>query len=189
MIERLLGTDDASPAREKGLAGVFSAVMIGAVLWPVVQNWRERPKDSFPLSYYPMFSLKRSESTTVRYLVGLDADGGRHLLPHTYAGTGGLNQVRRQINKVVRGGKADTLCRLVAAKVAQTDEERFAGVVTVQVVFGRYRLNDYFADKRRSVWERMDASRTAERVEASCPVERDLRAPRRTPLRVVEDLA
>ena len=184
MIERFLGTDDGSLAREKGFAGVFGALLIGAVLLPVVQNWREQPKDGFPLSYYPMFSLKRSDSSTVRYLVGIDADGGRHLLPHTYAGTGGLNQVRRQINKVVRGGKADTLCKLVAARVAQGDEERFAGVVTVQVVVGRYRLNDYFADKRGSVWERMDASRTKEHVEASCPVARD----RRAHLRAVEDL-
>lgn len=188
MIERFLGTDDESLAREKGLAGVFSALLIGAVLLPVVQNWREQPKDGFPLSYYPMFSLKRPDSATVRYLVGLDAHGGRHLLPHTYAGTGGLNQVRRQINKVVRGGKADTLCRLVAAKVAQGDEERFAGVVTVQVVVGKYRLTDYFAEKRGSVWERMDASRTREHVESSCPVEREFRAPHRDPLRAVEDL-
>jgi len=159
------------------------------VLPPVVQNWREQPKDGFPLYYYQMFSLKRSDRITVRYLVGLDAHGERHLLPRTYAGTGGLNQVRRQINKVVRGGKADTLCKLVAAKVAQGDEERFAGVVTVQVVVGRYRLTDYFADRRGSVWDRMDASRTREHVEASCPVERDLRAPLRAPLRAVEDLA
>ncbi len=173
MIDRLLGTGEESLVREKEFAGVFAALMVGAVLWPVVHNWREQPKDSFPLSYYPMFSLKRAGATTVRYLVGLDARGGRHLLPHTYAGTGGLNQVRRQINKIVRGGKADTLCRLVATKVAQRDEERFAGVVTVQVVVGRYRLTDYFADKRGSVWERMDASRVREHVEASCPVERE----------------
>ena len=185
MIEQFLATDDGSLTREKGFAGVFGALLVGAVLLPVVQNWRERPKDSFPLSYYPMFSLKRSGCTTVRYLVGLDAGGGRHLLPHTYAGTGGLNQVRRQINKVVRGGEAETLCRLVAARVAQEDEDRFAGVTTVQVVFGRYRLTDFFADRRGSVWERMDASRTAERVEASCPVERD----RRAHLRVVEEPA
>ena len=189
MIEHLSRTDGGSLAQEKGFAGVFSALVVGAVLLPVVQNWRERPKDGFPLSYYPMFSLKRSDSTTVRYLVGLDAHGERHLLPHTYAGTGGLNQVRRQINKVVRGGKAGTLCRLVAARVAQRDEERFAGVVTVQVVVGRYRLTDYFAERRGSVWERMDASRTREHVEASCPVEGDLRDHHRAHLRIVEDLA
>ncbi len=188
MIEQFLGKDDGPLDLEKGFAGVFGALMIWAVLWPVAQNWRGQPKDSFPLSYYPMFSLKRADATTVRYLVGLDARGERHLLSHTYAGTGGLNQVRRQINKVVRGGKADTLCRLVAAKVAQRDEERFAGVVTVQVVTGRYRLTDYFAEKRGSAWERMDASCVREEVVASCPVERELRVSRNH-LRAVEDLA
>jgi hypothetical protein len=89
--------------------------------------------------------------------VGVGARGERQLLPHTYAGTGGLNQARQQINKIVRGGKAD-----------QEDEKRFAGVVTVQVVTGRYRLSDYFTGKRKPV---------RELVNASCPVERNRRAP------------
>lgn len=185
MIERILGKGEVPPALEKGFAGLFGAFLVGAVLWPVVENWRERPRDGFPLSYYPMFSLKRADATTVRYLVGLDATGERRLLPHTCAGTGGLNQVRRQINKLVRGGEADALCKLVAADVATRDEERFAGVVTVQVVVGRYRLADFFADRRGSVWERMKASRVREVVEASCPVERG----RRPRLAAVEDPA
>lgn len=176
MIERLLGADDNSSTREKGLAGAFSALMIGAVLWPIVQNWREHPKDSFPLSYYPMFSLKRADATTVRYLVGVDSRGERHLLSHRYAGTGGLNQVRRQINKIVRGGKADTLAKLVAANVAERNEERYADVVTVQIISGRYRFADFFAGNREPI---------KERIHASCPVERESRAP----LRVVEGSA
>jgi hypothetical protein len=176
MIERLLRANADTFTREKRIAAAFSAFVIGAVLWPVTQNWRKEPKDSFPLSHYPMFSLKRADATTVRYLVGVGARGERQLLPHTYAGTGGLNQVRRQINKVVRGGKADSLCRTVVAKVAQEDEKRFAGVVTVQIVTGRYRLTDYFTAKRKPV---------RERVNASCPVERN----RRTPLWPAEDSA
>ncbi len=178
MNKQLFETDGplASLVRGKGLAGGLSLLTIGAVLWPVTQNWRKIPKDSFPLSYYPMFSAKRSKKATVHYLVGLGARGERHLIPYTYAGTGGLNQVRRQINRVVRGGRADTLCRIVAAKVAQEEEDRFGGVVTVQVVTGEYRLTDYFTGNRDPV---------SERVRASCRVER----PRRAPLRVVEDLA
>ena len=185
MIRRALRWDGISEAGEKGLAGLFGAFLVGAVLWPVVENWRERPTDSFPLSYYPMFSLKRADATTVRYLVGLDARGERRLLPHTCAGTGGLNQVRRQINKLVRADEADALCKLVAADVAARDGEPFSETVTVQVVAGRYRLADFFADKRGSVWERMEASRVRETVEASCPVARDVR-PR---LEVAEDPA
>jgi hypothetical protein len=178
MNKGLLGMDVplASLARGKGLAGAASLLMIGAVLWPVTQNWRKEPKDGFPLSYYPMFSTKRSERARVHYLVGFGTRGERQPIPYTYAGTGGLNQVRRQINRVVRGGRADTLCRIVAAKVAQDEEERFAGVVTVQVVTGDYRLTDYFTGNRDPV---------SECVRASCPVERR----RRVPLRVVGALA
>jgi hypothetical protein len=185
---RTLG-DDGSPAREKGLAGAFAAVMIGAVVWPVAQNWRDQKKDSFPLSYYPMFSLKRADATTVRYLVGVDARGGRHLIPHTYAGTGGLNQVRRQINRIVREGRSQALCERVADEVARRNEARFADVVTVQVVVGRYRLADYFADKRGSVWERMDASRVREDVAAACPVDRGSRPAERPALKPAEGTA
>jgi hypothetical protein len=164
----------ASLVRGKGLAGAASLLTIGAVLWPVTQNWRKEPKDGFPLSYYPMFSAKRSERARVHYLVGLGTRGERQPIPYTYAGTGGLNQVRRQINRVVRGGRADTLCRIVAAKVAR--EERFAGVVTVQVVTGEYPITDYFTGKRNPA---------SERVHAACQIERR----RRAPLRIVEDLA
>lgn len=184
MIRRVPG-EDASLFQEKGLAGLFNALLVGAVLWPVLENWRGRPKDGFPLSYYPMFSLKRADATTVRYLVGLDARGERRLLSHTCAGTGGLNQVRRQINALVRTGEADALCKLVAADVATRSEERFPDIVTVQVVVGRYRLADFFAAKRGSVWERMEASRVRETVEASCPVEKN----RRPRLVAVEDPA
>lgn len=185
MIRRILGWDGTSEVGEKGLAGLFGALLAGAVLWPVVENWRGRPEDGFPLSYYPMFSLKRADATTVRYLVGLDACGERWLLPHTCAGTGGLNQVRRQINALVRAGEAHALCRLVAADVATRNEEHFPDIVTVQVVVGRYRLADFFAARRGSVWERMEASRVRETVEASCPVKRN----RRAQLTVVEDPA
>src|SRR5262249_22843254 len=47
-------------SRGKIIPGVLSVVMIGATLSPVVENWREKPTDSFPLSYYPMFSQKRA---------------------------------------------------------------------------------------------------------------------------------
>jgi hypothetical protein len=158
-----MGRSLASLVRGKGFAGGLSVLTIGAVLSPIVQNWREEPRDGFPLSYYPMFSAKRSKTASVTYLVGLYAQGGRRLLPYVYAGTGGLNQVRRQINRAVREGRADKLGQIVAGKVALVGEEPFAAVVTVQVVTGKYRLADYFADKRDPI---------SEFVHASCPVER-----------------
>jgi len=167
---------DGPLVQEKALAGAASLLTVCAVLWPVVQNWRKKPKDNFPLSHYPMFSAKRPKSASFTYLVGLGAGGKRHLLPHTYVGAGGLNQVRKHIRKAVVGGKADELVRLVAASLALDVEERFSSVVTVQVVTGKYRLQDYFAGKRTPA---------REVVHASCPVERGHRAP----LRIVENLA
>jgi hypothetical protein len=147
----------------KGLAALFSVLMIGATLAPVAENWRAEPRDSFPLSYYPMFSAKRSEKYVVHYLVGRDAEGNRHRIPHKFAGSGGFNQTRRQINKLVREKKAADLCHAVAEKVARADTSPFTEIVTVEVVTGSYRFDDYFAGKK---------SPLSERVRASCAVQR-----------------
>jgi hypothetical protein len=142
----------------KAFAGLFSLLMIGATLSPIVENWREKPKDSFPLSYYPMFSAKRSENYQANYLVGLDARGNRHLISHKFAGSGGFNQTRRQINKVIREKQADALCRSIADKVARADKPPYTQIVTVQIVTGSFRFEDYFAGNKTPLSERVRAS-------------------------------
>ena len=156
-MSRLLGS--------KWYAGGVSIVTIGAVLWPIMRNWQESSEDDFPLSHYPMFSAKRPEKVRVTHLVGVDRDERRHLIPYKYAGGGGMNQVRRQINRIVREGKADALCQTVAARISLEEEGRFTGVTTVRVVTGKYRLADYFGG---------DKSPVSENVRASCPVRRDI---------------
>ena len=76
-----------------------------------------------------------------------------------------MNQVRRQINRIVREGKADALCQTIAAKISLEEEGRFTEVATVQVVTGKYRLADYFGGNKEPL---------SERVRASCPVRRDI---------------
>jgi hypothetical protein len=129
-------------------AAVCSVAAVLLVLSPVAENWheRERPRDSFPLSYYPMFSERRGATERVVYLVGLDANGGRRLLNYKYAGEGGLNQVRRQIRRTVGEGRAKELCRQVAEKVARRGDGR---ITAVQVVTGEYDLDDYFTGRNR----------------------------------------
>ncbi len=141
----------------KLLPALFSAVLSGAVVWPILQNWRETPKDSFPFSYYPMFSAKRGKLTRVTYLAGLDAAGAGHPLPYTLAGTGGLNQVRRQVNRAVREGREAELSETVARNVARSREESLADVEVVRIIKGSYRLSDYFAGHRRAFSERVVA--------------------------------
>ena len=149
----------------KWYAGGVSILTIGAVLWPVVRNWRESPEDDFPLSHYPMFSAKRPEKVRVTHLVGVDGDGRRYLVPYKYAGGGGMNQVRRQINRLVREGKADALCQTVAARISLEEEGRFTEVVNVQVITGKYRLSDYFSGNKEPL---------SEDIRASCPVRREI---------------
>jgi hypothetical protein len=150
------------PAAGKWVASAFSVLMIGAVLSPIVQNWQEDPQDSFPLSYYAMFTADRSERGRVTYLRGLDGQGNRVRIRYTFAGTGGLNQVHSQIKKTVDRGGAAALCRSVASRVARRKDRPLADVATVQIVTGTYKASDYFVGNTTPL---------AERVHASCRVD------------------
>lgn len=129
---------------EKALATMLIVAVLGAVLFPIAQNWSDRPRDNFPLSYYPMFTNSRTNEYTVTHLVGIDHRGEERILPYWLAGRGGFNQVRKQIRKWVRNGEATRLGLVVAGRVAQRDDDYFREVVAVEVVTGVYRLDDYF---------------------------------------------
>lgn len=142
----------------KWLAGGASALMILAVLRPIAQNWREEPTDSFPFSYYPMFTRKRRQAVNVTYFVGLGPRGERYRIPHGYVGVGGLKQVRRQISRALKEDKVEQLCQAVAARVALEEERPFCDVLEVHIVTGKYRLADYFEGRKEPVSERVRAS-------------------------------
>lgn len=144
---------------EKRCASGLSLLAVGAVLWPVLQNWRSAPRDSFPLSYYPMFSARRPRRVKVLHVVGLDAQGRRHSIPYRYYGSGGLNQVRRQLRHILRAGRGEALCREVAARLARRPEGPLGGVVTVQIVAGRFALDGFYRgdltahrERVRAIW-------------------------------------
>jgi hypothetical protein len=157
------GGDVRSLDPEKVFAGALSAALIAGVLWPLRQNWCGTPRDSYPFSYFPMFSAKRKKRVRVRYLVGLDADGRRRLIPYTFFASGGLNMVRRQLRRLVIAGRADEVGRIVAKRLATCKDEDLAGIVTVSVVTGEYRLSDYFTGVKEPL---------SEWVHASCEVKR-----------------
>src|SRR5262245_49850109 len=87
--------------RGKRRAALLSLLMIGAVLWPIQENLRAKPRDNFPLSYYPMFSNKREAVETFYYMVGRDAKGTRYQIPYRSIGDGGGNQIRRQLRIIM----------------------------------------------------------------------------------------
>lgn len=132
------------PAGGKSFAAGFSLVLVGATLAPLAEHAREKPRDDFPLSYYPMFTARRGDVQDVDYLKAIDDRGEGRPLSYKLAGAGGLNQTRRQIRRIIRDGHADALCRAVAEKVARGGKKSLVDVVEVQVVTGEYHLASYF---------------------------------------------
>jgi hypothetical protein len=149
-------------ASRKWTASLLSIAILATVLFPIVQNWQETPQDDFPLSYYPMFSFEKSDRQRVTYLVVYDKASHRFLLPYWYAGTGGMNQVRRQITKIVDRGDASRLCRSVAARVAKS-EDLPSGMKEVEIVTGSFQMTRFFAGDRTPL---------SESVRAHCSVPR-----------------
>ncbi len=133
---------------DRRLAAAYSIALLGAVLAPIRQNWRSKPrKDGFPLSYYPMFTARRRSTATIHSLVGVCADGRRIRLPHTIAGTGGLNQVRRQIARCVTEGRAEELCERASRELVRRNGRGrgpFSAVIAVDVVASKFRLDESF---------------------------------------------
>ena len=152
-------------ARGKRLALCFSLVLIGAVLSPLPQNWARRPKDNFPLSYYPMFSSKREPIETFYYVVGLDSEGQRHQLRHSVIGDGGENQVRRGLRKIVQNGGGPELAQKVAQRVAKRDGRRYRDIVSVSVCRGKYSIDDYFHGNKQPVSERVYGTAAVDRTQ------------------------
>ncbi|NIQ16098.1 MAG: hypothetical protein GTO02_17415 [Candidatus Dadabacteria bacterium] len=57
---------------KKIIISVLSIIFILVVLSPVAENFKEKPEDDFPLSYYPMFTKKRGEETNITHIIGFD---------------------------------------------------------------------------------------------------------------------
>lgn len=150
----------------KGKFGPAAAIVVtlGLVLAPVTENWEKKPKDNFPLSYYPMFSAARGETYSSPSLVGWTREGERRLVPHTFAGGGGFNEVRRQVRSRIEEHKAKDLCRKVARRVARSGRREVAGIERLQVITATHNLNSYFHGDKQAV---------KEKVHATCPVTRE----------------
>lgn len=150
--------------QSKSFAIIFSLFLLFAILLPIKENWRTKPKDGFPLSYYPMFSLKRGETNTLNYFVGYDANNNRYHLPYKYVGSGGFNQVRRQINKQCRKGKEARLTKKVARRLAKCKDAPFNTLQRIELVRGTYHLENYFlTDNQMPVEEKFLSAKTIEK--------------------------
>ncbi len=142
----------------RAFAYVLSGAVLLAVASPIVQNWRDEPQDDFPLSYYPMFSKERGETTSVTYIVGVDAAGRRRPIPSHYAFSGGMNQARKQLRRVRHDKRrVDALCRLVAARIAGSGLPENAGIERVYIATVEIHLDDFFRGRREPKKETVHA--------------------------------
>lgn len=187
--------DTAAPVTARDLWALAGYTAFAGVLLAPLRHYVGKPKqvrrakfkqDSFPLSTYPMFSTDRKGRIIVPHVVGLTADGERILLHHRHYGTGGLNQVRKQIARGVRGGHAAAIAQRYADSLAAERQQgrvngssagairrrREAAVVSVLVVRSRFIFDDYFSagehstlPKEETVRARCVVGGTAELVE------------------------
>lgn len=174
----------------RGLAAGLSVLLLAAILWPVRQNWRATPRDSFPFSYYPMFSARRRERVRLLRVAGLDAQGHRYPIAYRYLGSGGFNQVRRQLHATVRAGRGEALCQAVATRLARRPGGPLGAVVTVQILSGRYAWEDFLSGDPAPVGERVCASWTRPAsAPATVPVENSAPPAVATPTPEMEEVA
>src|SRR5262245_37223361 len=156
---------EALPESDRGIrwGAVLSVVMLGAVLWPIQQNWREEPQDSFPLSYYPMFSQKREPTESFYYVVGRDAQGARRLIPRKWISRGGQNQVRKNLRRIIKEDRGNELAKSIAKRLAQENEQPWSQIVSVAVVSRQYVMDDFFHGKKEPVSEKVFGSARVKR--------------------------
>ena len=119
-------------------AVVFSVALAAAVISPL---FRSPPRDSYPLSNYPMFSARLDEVNDVPTVVGRTEAGERKLLsPLAISGSDEVMQALTDVrNAVARGAAAAAaLCAEVAERVRGDD------LATLEVVTETYNTVDYF---------------------------------------------
>jgi hypothetical protein len=138
----------ARPLGRAGLgklsAAFFSIALIGAMLSAVVQNWQARPRDSFPLSYFPMFTNQIDDLQTEHYVVGRDAQGRRYAIHYNNIAPGGsMPRVRTETRAMVRRGQSAELCQRASARIAERNPRALRSVVSLEVMTGTFSLSEY----------------------------------------------
>lgn len=146
-------------------ATLLSVAVLAIMLSSVVQNWRARPQDSFPNSYFPMFSAGRADLLTEHYVTGWDAAGNRRAIHYSNIAPGGnIVRIRREtVAAMVRRGQAAQLCRDVSRRIVERNPRALRPVVSLDVVTGTFSLSEYLRGNKAPV---------AEKVHATCRIDR-----------------
>jgi hypothetical protein len=144
-------------------AAVRATIVCAAVLSPIVQGFREKPRDDFPLSWFPMFAKARPELEKPVYAVAIGA-GEEAYVASRYWTSGGFNQGASQLIRAASAGsqKLRPLCERIAKGVAKRAPRGVTAPTEVQIRRGTYSLVTFFGDG--------DRKPIRESVLVSCPV-------------------
>jgi hypothetical protein len=159
----LPGLLTAPAATSRDLWALAAGTALAAVLLSPVRHYfngkDKTEEDSFPLSTYPMFSDNRKDRTRIPHVAGFTADGERIVPHYGHFGAGGLNQVRKQVTRMVRQGRAAEVAQRYADALAAQRQRpaprgegpgavrrrREAAIVRLEVVRSRYFFDTYYA--------------------------------------------
>lgn len=122
----------------RAAALMVSAVLIAATVWPAL---RDPPRDSFPLSTYPMFSALR-ERPWIDTVVGFDADDREHRIGPELVANAEVMQAAQTISKAIRRKQAGRLCEQIAARVASNSAH--SDVVRLEIQSRQFDPRSYF---------------------------------------------
>ncbi len=158
----------------KTWATILSILLTLAIMAPIHKGLRGARGDSFPLSWYPMFSRPRPALEPVDYVIGITADGERHIVHSKHHVRGTMNRARRQLTRLAkRSATARTLCEQVSEKFGRRRRGKISELVQVRIVRGRFDLKQYFGAGHKAP--------VSEKIHWACqvPGRREFRVPER----------
>ena len=92
--------------------------MVLAMLTPVLSD---PPRDSYPLSTYPMFAAVRETEVSVPHAVMIDADGDESFVPPVLVANDEVLQAQATIRQALRHGDAATLADMRGGEDVRLD--------------------------------------------------------------------
>lgn len=140
------------PGRRLAVAA-WSVGLLGLLFVPIL---RDPPRDGFPLSNYPMFSLaKERKDARIVHVVGYSREGRHRPIPPEVLGTEEVMQAYQIVQVAIRRGQAADLCRGTAQRVAASADH--ADIEHLEVRSDHYDAIGYFAGQTRPHGTRVHA--------------------------------
>jgi hypothetical protein len=115
-----------------------------AVLSPLVPGSDGRPRDGFPLSWYPMFRGTRPARETVLWVRAELANGTTRPVATGWWTPGGLTEGRAHLERAVKTGAQGRFCQDLAAQFGERTRGWASEVVALAVVRSTWTLAAYF---------------------------------------------